>query len=382
MIRILAEPAIGSTIVGDEDQSIFGWRGALRENVNTIKKLLNSTEIVLGLNFRSDEVIVEAAAKVIGFDPNRREKDMAAVSKNRGYLYQCEFEDPADEAKNVVAWIKKILDNNVVSDPGDITIIARARYRSNWIIQEMNNVGISWFDRSRLNFQDSWETVLALAIMELAYDPSSSRHLHQVLAAVEESGLAFQLGDTDAIDVALRIRDELKKYKDLEFNPNKVNRILDAVNMKEIVQNTSAGTGDIKRRIKNLERMMEDISSEAKRDGISLLQVIDRFSGHGAVQIISGHQSKGSAFDIVFFIGLEDDVLPDYRSHKDGEKLAEERRIFYVGLTRTRKAAYLSSVKKRPMTSNHAEWVKNAIPSRFIKSIPAEYFSEITPTKT
>lgn len=373
MIRLLAEPAIGSTIVGDDDQSIFGWRGALRENVYKIKELLGSTEIVLSQNFRSDEVIVEAAAKVICFDPNRLDKDIDPVSKERGHLYKYEFNDPEDEAKYVVKWINKILNNNMVGDPGNIAIIARTHYRTEWIIQEMDRVNVSWFDRSRLNFQDSWETALGLAIIELAHNPSSSLYLHRVLTAVEEGGLAYRLGDEDALDVALRIRDQLKKSENLELGPNKVRKFLDTAGMTEIIQNASAGTSDTWRRTKNLEKMMKDISSDAEMHKIGLLNVINRFSGHGAVQIISGHQAKGGEFDVVFFIGLEDDVLPDYRTHNNDGKLAEERRIFYVGLTRARKAAYLISVAHRPMRG----WVKNAIPSRFIGHIPDEYFSEI-----
>ena len=373
MIRLLAEPSIGSTIVGDDDQSIFGWRGALRENVYKIKELLGSTEIVLGQNFRSDEVIVEAATKVIGFDPNRRDKDIEPVSKERGHLYRYEFNDPDDEAKYVVNWINKTL-NNMVDDPGDTTIIARTHYRAEWVEQEMDRIGIPWFDRSRLNFQDLWETALGLAIIELAHNPSSSLFLYRVLAAVEEGGLAFRLGDEDALDVALKIRDKLKTSENLELDPNKVSKILDAAGMIEIIQNASAGISDARRRTMNLEKMMKDISSEAEKHKIDLLNVINRFTGHGAVQIISGHQAKGGEFDVVFFIGLEDDVLPDYRAHDDEDKLAEERRIFYVGLTRARKAAYLTSVANRPMRG----WVKNAIPSRFIGHIPDEYFSEVT----
>ncbi len=375
MVRLLAEPAIGSTVVGDDDQSIFGWRGALRENVYKIKELLGSTEIVLGQNFRSDEVIVEAAAKVIGFDPdpNRRDKDIEPVSKERGHLYLREFNDPEEEAKSVVKWINKTL-NNMIDDPGDIAIIARTHYLAEWIIQKMDGTGVPWFDRSRLNFQDSWETALGLAIIKLAHNPRSSIFLHRVITAVEEGGLAFRLGDEDALDVSLRIRDKLKISEKLDFNPNKVHKILDATGMKEIIQNASAGVSDARQRIMNLKKMMKDISSEAEKHDINLLHVIDRFLGHGAIQIISGHQSKGSEFDIIVFVGLEDDVLPDYRTHEDEGKLAEERRIFYVGLTRARKVAYLTSVSHRPKPG----WVKNAIPSRFIGHIPDEYFSEIT----
>lgn len=374
MIRLLAEPSIGTTIVGDDDQSIFGWRGALRENVSKIKELLGSTEIVLGQNFRSDEVIVKAAAKIIAFDINRRNKDIVSVSKESGHLYKYEFNYPDDEAKGVVKWIKKTL-NNMVVDHGDIAIITRTHYRAGWVEQEMDRIGIPWFDRSCLNFQESWETALGLAIIKLAHNPSSSLFLHRVLAAVEEGGLAFRLGDEDALDVALKILDKLKTSDNLELIPDKVHEIFNAAGMIKIIQNASAGISDAQRRKMNLEKMMEDISLEAEKHDIDLLQVIDRFLGHRAIQIISSHQSKGSEFNIVFFIGLEDDLLPDYRNHNDADKLAEERRIFYIGLTRARKAAYLTSVVHRPMRWGR---VKSTIPSRFIGHIPDKYFSEVT----
>lgn len=370
MIRLLAEPAIGSTIVGDDDQSIFGWRGAVRENIFRIKKMFGAKEIVLSHNFRSDEVIVEAAQKIIGFDLNRRDKDITAVSEDRGHLYRREFDDPEAEAKKVVEWINKAL--SVVDDPGDIAIIARTHYRTAWIIQEMDEKGVPWFDRSRLNFQESWETALALAIIELAHEPSSSLYLHRLLSAIEDGGLAFRLGEEDTLDLALKIRDNLKSA-DFKVHSNKLDEILDYTILETIVKNASAGTSDTRQRITNLKRMFQDVSDEAKQHELDLLQVINRFSGRGAIQIITGHQSKGTEFDLVFFIGLEDDVLPDYRTHNDNEKLAEERRIFYVGLTRARKAAYLSSVTNRPLRG----WVKNARPSRFIGHIPDEYFSKV-----
>jgi len=371
MIRIFAKPSIGSTIVGDDDQSIFEWRGALRQNVFRIKELLDSTEIVLGQNFRSDEIIVRAAARVIGFDPRRRKKDLRAVSKRKGHLYKCRFYDVDDEAEYVVKWIREKL-NDMVNDPGDIAIITRNHYRKKWVVQEMDRSGISWFDRSRLKFKDSWETALALGIIELAHDPASSLFLYRVMASVEEGGLAYRLDSEDALDIALNIRNQLKVAKDLELHPKKVRDILNVVDMAEIIRSASAGISDAQRRTRNLEKMMKDIYSETREHGVGLLEVVNRFSGHGAIQVLSGHQAKGGEFDVVFFIGLEDDVLPDRRNHNEEKKLAEERRVFYVGLTRASKAVYLTYATHRPGRRS-----ASARPSRFIEQIPDEYFSEI-----
>jgi DNA helicase-2/ATP-dependent DNA helicase PcrA len=371
MIRLFAEPAIGSTIVGDDDQSIFGYRGALRQNVFKIRELLNSTEFVLSQNFRSNSVIVEAAKRVIGLDPERRDKNMEPVLKERGHLYKCHFYDYYDEAEYVAKWIRGTMEN-MVDDSGDIAVISRNHYRTDEVKKEMKRKSIPWFDRHSLKFDDSWETALALSVIELAHDPTSSLFLYRVMASVEEGGLAFHLSDKNALDVAIKIRDRLKSSKNLELCPHEVYRILYAAGMMEIIENVSAGVSDAQRRTQNLEKMMKNISSEAKKHEIDLFDVVKRFSGHGAVQIISGHKAKGTEFDVVFFIGLEDDILPDHRSHNDEDKLAEERRIFYVGLTRARKAAYLTSATNKPP--------RNVIcaPSRFINHIPDDYFSEVT----
>ena len=370
MIRLFAESAIGSTIVGDDDQSIYEWRGALRQNVYRIRELLGSTEIVLGQNFRSNRVIVEAAKRVIGLDPRRRDKNIKSVKKRRGHLYKCHFYDHYDEAEYVVKWIREKMEN-MVDDPGDIAIISRNHHRTEWVKKEMNRIGIPWFDRHSLKFDDSWETALALSIVELAHDPTSSLFLYRVMASVEEGGLAYFLGDKNALDVAIKIRDRLRTSGKLELGPNNVRKILDAAGMAEVIRRASAGISDARRRTRNLEKMMKNISSEAKKHKIDLLDVINRFSGYGAVQVKSGHEAKGSEFDVVFFIGLEDDILPYYRNHEDEDRLAEERRIFYVGLTRARRAAYLTSATNRPSRS------EDSIPSRFIGHIPDEYFSEI-----
>lgn len=371
MVRLFAEHAIGSTIVGDDDQSIYGWRGALRKNVYRIKELLGSEEIILGENFRSDEVIVEAAKRVIGFDPERRDKDMKAASSERGHLYKHQFYDPHIEAEYVVERIKDL--RNMVDDLGKIAIIARTHFRTRWVKEESNGRDIPWFDRSFLKFDDSWEARLALSIIELAHDPSSSSFLHRVMTSAEEAGLTFLLGDKDALDIALEIRDRFKASGNIELNPNKVNKILTVAGMEGILRNASSGASDFSRKKRNLEKMKNNIISEYDRQEIDLLNIVKRFSGLGAIQVISGHGAKGSQFDFVFFIGLEDDLLPHCRNQNDEDRLAEERRIFYVGLTRARKAVYLTSVADRPGSRRAI-----CVPSRFIMHIPDRYFDEVT----
>jgi superfamily I DNA/RNA helicase len=161
-----------------------------------------------------------------------------------------------------------------------------------------------------------------------------------------------------------------------EPTPPNAKRILDVAQIGNIIQTFSWSSTDAKRLLENLQTMVSDVVQEAQSLELNLSEVVYRLAGYGAVQVMSGHGSKGREFDQVFLVGLEDDVLPDYRAHNKVDDVSEERRIFYVSLTRTRKAAYLTSVSRRLMPWGE---VQKKIPSRFISHIPEEFFSSPPP---
>jgi DNA helicase-2/ATP-dependent DNA helicase PcrA len=371
MIHILAQGATGSTIVADDDQSIYRFRGAIRENVLKIKELLKAEEIVLGANFRSDQVIVKAAKAVIGYEANRTPKEIEAVSKNYGCLYKREFPNIRAEAEQVVKWIGELISQQQVKDLGEIAIITRAGYRAKCVLEEMNKAKISWFDRSRLAFQDSWETALGLAILSLACDRNSSDRLHLLVSAIEDGGLAFRLGDKDALDLAVRIRELLLASMPFSAIPENAKTILDIAKCEQVIHKVCWSYTDARRLVKNLDTMIATITQESQSLRLNLNDTINRLAGYGAVQVMSGHGAKGREFEQVFLIGLEDDVLPGYRTHNNENDIAEERRIFYVALTRARKAAYLTSAEERDNRKTKQ--------SRFINHIPKEFFSPLPP---
>jgi len=368
MICILSKSAIGSTIVGDDDQSIFGWRGALRQNIDKIKGMLGATEIILSSNFRSDEVIIEAAQRVIQIDPDRRKKNIKAISMERGRLYGYAFDDTAREAKYVAKQIQNILQKRGPNELGEIAIIARTHYRAEPLIEALTENSVPWFDRWRFDYKDSWETTLALGCIALSQDPTASLPLNWVMTAIEDGGLAYYLGEQDALEVARNIRDRIKNgLGHLQGNENTLGLITEII--KEIIKKTALD--EMVQRTNNIEKMIECIRGEVEKRGMGLMQVAERFLGHGAVQIISGHEAKGSEFDTIFFVGLEDGIIPDYRSCADVELLAEERRVFYVCLTRAKKVACLSYARHK-MTKLG---IIDNKPSRFLLHIPREFFT-------
>jgi len=374
MIHIMAKEARGSTIVADDDQAIYHFRGADRANVVAIEKLLGATRITLDTNFRSDQVIVDAAKSVIEHEANRTPKKIIAESKRRGHLYKYEFSNLDEEANQVVKWIAELNDKAKVDDWGEFAVITRNRYRADSILEKMDTTQMPWFDRTRLGFQDSWETTLGLAVLALSCNLDSSDELYKVMVAIEDGGLAFYLGDEDALDIALQIRDRLTTDPNLKPTPVNAQEVLNIAKIPEMMQTYSRSATDYDRLLNNFQTMVADVAREAQSLNLSLIEIVNRLAGHGAVQVISSHRSKGREFDYVFMIGLEDDVLPDYRAQKT-EDIDEERRIFYVSLTRTRKAAYLTSASERK-TRQGDVWKKT--PSRFINHIPEELFSVVS----
>lgn len=371
MVRIMATDAQGSTVVADDDQAIYRFRGADRTNIVTLERLLDAERFTLDTNFRSDQVIVDAANSVINYEANRTPKGIVAASDRRGHLYKQEFPNVMAEAQQVITWISELYEANKVEDWGEIAVITRHHWRAEQVLDNMDEAQIPWFDRARLNFQDSWETTLGLSILGLSCDLDSSDGLYRVMVAVENGGLAYYLDDEDALDIALRIRECFASSQDWEPKPANAQTILDTAQIDEMLRKYARSDNEYTRLSDNLHTMVADVVQEAQSLKLTLEKTIDRLDGYGAVQAISSHGSKGQEFDYVFMVGLEDDVLPDYRARID-EEVDEERRIFYVSLTRARKAAYLTNALERLMP-----WGKlqEKSPSRFISHIPEQFFS-------
>ena len=366
LVEIMAKAATGATIIADDDQSIFGWRGANRGNVQVIVQRLDAEIKQLGVNFRSDQVIVEAANLVIQHEKNRIPKKISPYSQEQGRIYYQHFSDAAEECRIISDRIRLLQSNRQVQDLGEIAVIARARWRASELTSHFDRDQINWFDRSQLNFEDSWDALLAISVLGLAINQDSSDQLHKVMATVEISGLAFQLSIQDALDLALDIRRNLKMNLDCDPTPNVAREILTAAHYWNFLETASWSNTETKKRLDNVNNMLGDLDRLSNQTDLCLFDIINRLIGVGAVQILTGQEAKGREFDHVFFIGLEDDVLPDYRSTRD-DRLAEERRIFYVGLTRARKVAYLTSVANRTTRGGQ---IRKVVPSRFLDHIP------------
>ena len=366
LVEIFADSAIGSTIVADDDQSVFAWRGADRRNIEAIKVYLKANSCQLGINFRSDQAIVEAATAVINQDTNREEKNIQANSKNRGKIFLKCFANDENESNAIASRIKQYLDEGIVEDLGQIAVIVRVRYRANKIIEMLSSREITWFDRSRLTFEDGWETVFALSLLGQACEPNSSMRFHQLLSSTDLGCLASKY--EDALDFVASVRKEICKEMPREPSITAVHQILDCCDFWSILKANCWSDTDFQNRSRNIEKLLQNIERISQEYNLELLKIVDHLAGLGAIQILSGQESKGREFDYVFFAGLEEGTIPFYKA-KSEEEISEERRIFYVTMTRAKKELYLSYVSELMMP-----WgaTKQQIRSRFIDAIPQE----------
>lgn len=369
LIYLLVEVAVGSTIVADDDQAIYGFRGGDRGNIRQIIEKLSSDKITLEDNFRSPSVLLEAANSVISFESDRVDKQSSARSGEKGRLYVAEF---ADDDAEAIAIAKQVLSLQVqeINNLGQVAVITRNRRRAYKIRQTFESENIPLFDRSELSFSDTWEANIALAILELSCEIDSSDGLYFLMTAIENSGISYQLDDQDAIDIACNIRENLRNTAFPDDEPKKVEAILEMSGFFQILQTVSVNSGDFDHVLGNVRNVASDVQKQIEQRGYSLQQTIELLSGKNAVQLITAHGSKGKEFDFVFFIGVEEDTIPGWKNLSE-ETISEERRVFYVTITRTQKELYITSARK-------VNGYSNKKPSRFIGEIPVEYITKIT----
>jgi DNA helicase II / ATP-dependent DNA helicase PcrA len=369
LIKILSKTAIGSTIVADDDQSVFRWRGADNRNIKVIQQFLNSTTYHLGVNFRSDQAIVEAANAVICQNKNRVDKQINSNSQRRGKIFLNTFNSEEEEARYISSKIREYKSSGFVNDYGQISIIVRKRYRANDVIKALDKERITWIDRSKFNYDEGWETNFALNIIGQACEPNSSIRYNELLTSIDISNI---VNYDEAINFLELLRVDI--CKEIPCNPSikEINEVLNRCRFWEILERNCWSDTDHQARKKNIDTLLLNIESFSKEHKLTLIETINHLAGIGAVQVLSGQESKGREFDIVFFCGLEDGIIPDYRAH-DEEQISEERRIFYVAMTRAKREVHLTYSCICKTSSGSTRQCKK---SRFIDAIPLELIND------
>ncbi len=416
LIQLLSRRHNNICVVGDDDQSIYGWRGA---NVGIILAFQNdfpeATVVKLEQNYRSTECILECAHEVIRHNPDRADKKLwtdGAVG-DKPVIYQAVSEE--EEAK----WVANIIARQVRNGEaryGDYAVLYRTNAMSRVLEFAFRDRGIPYEIVGGMSFYDRSEVKDAAAYLSVLFNPQDSMSLRRIintptrgigdatvghltrLASSEDTTLLeacrLAAGDPElreaqrnaVIDFYEMMTQLQQEAEDLDIGAL-LKRVLERSGYIDSLESSSrAEDAD---RLDNLEELVTDAvkyeqnTEEASLAGflerLALLADIDEADDlDSSVSLMTLHSAKGLEFPIVFIVGLEEGIFPHERSMGDEFEIAEERRLCYVGITRAERMLYMSHAKGRTIFGQP----RRQKPSRFLKDLPEHLVVEKVPYDT
>jgi DNA helicase II / ATP-dependent DNA helicase PcrA len=403
LMRLLTNPKQNVCVVGDEDQSIYRWRGADVSILMSFSRDFPAAKVIkLERNYRSTQNILDAAGAVVANNPDRLGKSLSAENGAGTNLKYFEGRDANAEAEFVAGELTRILDD-------DSSLTCAVEYRTNFQSRAFEEVfrrrGIRYKLVGGFSFYNRAEVKDALAYVRLAMHPEDDISLLRVLNvpprgigkttvdALRESARLNASSLWDAIAQfgsgasAGRAVAPLRAFQELiaKLQENLLTKgsadflrsVLDDTGYMEMLKDRN--TPDDVARIENLEELVRAVaeSTEAGEefsdflDAAALVSDADSFEGKPGVTLITLHSTKGLEFDHVFLTGLEEGICPHSRSFNDDKGIEEERRLVYVGMTRARKSLTLTRAVYRRIFGNEQQ-LRASLPSRFLAEIPSE----------
>jgi DNA helicase-2/ATP-dependent DNA helicase PcrA len=413
-LKLIAGPTGIPFVVGDDDQSIYRWRGARVENLYKFQQDYPGTHIVrLEQNYRSTANILNAANAVIEHNSSRLGKTLWTDGPAGAPIKLYSAFNERDEAEFVINRIQDHIGQG--NRRNEIAVLYRSNAQSRVFEEGLLAAGIPYRVYGGLRFFERMEIKDALAYLRLLAnrddDPSfervvntpprgiGARTVELVREQARAAGTSLWRAAAAIISegrLAKRAAESLWGFLNLIEQLDKDTRNLA---LHEQVQRVTEKSGLLahhgknadaggEARVENLEELVT-AAREVFTDESSELPPLAEFlafavleSGDGqaeayqdSVQLMTLHSAKGLEFSLLFLCGMEDGLFPHQRSLNDAAGLEEERRLCYVGITRARKELYLTHAEQRRL---HGEQ-KYSIPSRFLREIPAELLEEVRP---
>ena len=403
LMRLLTGQRQNICVVGDEDQSIYAWRGADVSILLSFSRDFPKARIVkLEHNYRSTQNILDAAGAVVANNPDRLGKSLKAEKSSGVNLKFFEGRDPQAEAEYVAGELERIL-----KDDSDQT--CAVEYRTNAQSRAFEEVfrrqGLRYKLVGGFSFYHRAEVKDALAYVRLAMHPEDDISVLRVLnvpprgigkttvdalrevarndgtplwSAVEKTvsggATARAVAPLRAfLELVRKLREALSTKEPAEF----LHVVLEESGYLDMLKDRN--TPDDVARKENLEELTRAVAESMEAgetftgflDAASLVSDADQYEGKQGVTLITLHSTKGLEFDHVFLTGMEEGICPHTRSINEDKAIEEERRLVYVGMTRARKSLTLTRAVYRRVFGNEQK-LHASQPSRFLSEIPGE----------
>lgn len=416
LTKFLAAKHRNICVVGDADQSIYGWRGADIQNILDFEKDYPDAKVIkLEQNYRSTQVILDAANAVIENNTGRKPKNLWTENKSGQEIVYFEAADNRDEARFIVEQIQN-LQNTEHRKLSDMAILYRTNAQSRSFEEMLVKSGINYSIVGGLKFYERKEIKDIIAYLRVIFNPADSLSLLRIInvpkrgigdaslakiqayAAANNVSLFEAVSNAAAIDgLSSRFVSKLDDLAGIIFElmnlagEAPVEELIDKVlidtgYMKEL---ENEGTQQAQSRIENLQELVSMAQSEFSNNDeentlenflahVALVSDIDEVKfDDDAITLMTLHSSKGLEFPVIFLTGMEEGVFPTSRSINSSfdnmEKLEEERRLCYVGITRAKERLFLSRARIRTIYKNDYPYP----PSRFLFEIPQNLIKTI-----
>jgi DNA helicase-2/ATP-dependent DNA helicase PcrA len=405
MLQLLLPPQQNLTAVGDVDQAIYGFRGADPTIMLNFRAAYPGAKVVrLGQNYRSTKAIVEAAAAVIQVNKQRIQHRIWSERETGYPIILATATDPEDEAARVVAQCIQLRTQTQVPY-SELAVLFRINAQGQALEEQFFMHGLP-YHLSGTRFFDRTEVADALGFLRLLHDPSDlealeriinkparciTRHtLDALLSALQPELTVWDLlADPSGLPITAPGKRGLKKFYQLMLElrehvaskslPELLQTVLNETGLGEHYAGKEAEERGSRSPRENLERLLllcqRQFKGPASTALPALLQYLQTLNaaleGGDAVQLLTVHAAKGTEFRTVFVVGCEDGMLPYWRAVQAEDPLSsleEERRLFYVAMTRAKEVLYLYRCQTRLLPSGD---LKRCLPSRFLEELPA-----------
>lgn len=416
IVELLAREHGNICVVGDDDQSIYGWRGADIRNILDFEKDFPGAKVIrLEQNYRSTSNILDAANAVIENNQGRKSKKLWTDNGRGDRIETFTADSERDEAHFVCRKIMEGVRNGM--NYGDFAVLYRMNAQSRIPETTMVNYGIPNKVYGGQRFYERKEIKDIMAYLRLIYNPFDDIALKRIInvpkrsigdasiaelaRVAEQEGKSMLVAALTSENIDPRAMKKIKPFADTMGEFIALSRTMPLSEFTwgmisaleyETYLKAEDKRGEVESRMDNLRELIGNIKEIEKDlsegedalraflENVSLVSDIDSMNdGNGAVALMTLHSAKGLEFPVVFMIGMEENIFPTSRARNDmsNHAMEEERRLCYVGMTRAKQKLYLINARQRNIFGNESYNRK----SRFIEEIPAELIVSDNPVK-
>jgi DNA helicase II / ATP-dependent DNA helicase PcrA len=408
LVRHLTKVHDNICVVGDEDQSIYSWRGADIQNILSFEKDYPRVKVIkLEQNYRSTKNILAAASAVVAHNEMRKGKSLWTQNPSGDLITYMEAADAEAEAMYVA---ERLLYHQKADPSARLAVLYRTNFLSRILEEKLRRYNMKYKIVGGFSFYERAEIKDMISYLTVALNPHDSVHLLRIINspprgigkttidALEELAIHNSTSIWGAITIAMQearlpmrtLRGLESVYKMISEFVQQSEELSNAALLEKVIRSTKylemlqeEGTEEAETRVENIRELLTAAEESHERgeklreflDHAALVSDQDAYDEQSPVSLMTLHTAKGLEFPVVLIMGLEDGLFPHSRSLMEAPQLEEERRLFYVGMTRAENKLYLTSARFRRYFGNMDQQVSE--PSRFLTEVPEELVEEV-----